>query len=49
MIGAVCINLLRHPAWGRAQESYGEDSYHLGEMGVALTHGIQKHVMAFGR
>jgi beta-glucosidase len=46
MIGAVCINLLRHPAWGRAQETYGEDSYHLGAMGVALTHGIQGHVMA---
>ena len=25
--GGVCINLLRHPAWGRAQESYGEDSF----------------------
>ena len=23
--GGVCINLLRHPAWGRAQETYGED------------------------
>ena len=22
--GGVCINLVRHPAWGRAQESYGE-------------------------
>jgi beta-glucosidase len=39
--GAVCINILRHPAWGRAQETYGEDSYHLGEMGSALMRGIQ--------
>jgi beta-glucosidase len=31
MIGAPFINVLRHPAWGRAQESYGQDSYHLGE------------------
>jgi beta-glucosidase len=46
MIGAPCINLLRHPAWGRAQEGYGEDSYHLGEMGAALVRGIQHHVMA---
>jgi len=46
MIGAVCSNLLRHPAWGRAQESYGEDTYHMGEMGVALTRGVQRHVMA---
>lgn len=45
--GAVCINILRHPAWGRAQETYGEDSFLLGEMGVALVNGIQKHnVMA---
>jgi len=42
----VCINLLRHPAWGRAQETYGEDPFHLGEMGVALTRGAQRHVMA---
>lgn len=41
--GAVCINLLRHPAWGRAQETYGEDSYHVGEMGAALCEGIQAH------
>jgi beta-glucosidase len=28
--GGVCVNLLRHPAWGRAQETYGEDPYHVG-------------------
>ncbi len=44
--GGVCINLMRHPAWGRAQETYGEDTYHLGEFGAALTRGVQKHVMA---
>lgn len=44
--GGVCINLLRHPAWGRAQETYGEDPYQLGEMGAALVRGVQKHVMA---
>ncbi len=43
---APCINLLRHPAWGRAQETYGEDPGHLGEMGAAFVRGIQKHVMA---
>ncbi len=41
--GAVCINLLRHPAWGRAQETYGEDPYHMGEFGAALATGIQTH------
>lgn len=42
----VCINLLRHPAWGRAQETYGEDPHHLGELGAALVRGVQRHVMA---
>lgn len=43
----VCINLLRHPAWGRAQETYGEDPYHVGEFGKALTESVQEHnVMA---
>jgi beta-glucosidase len=44
--GGVCINLLRHPAWGRAQETYGEDSHLLGELGAALVRGSQRHVMA---
>lgn len=41
--GAVCMNVLRHPGWGRAQETYGEDPYHLGEMAAALVAGIQQH------
>lgn len=41
--GAVCVNLLRHPGWGRAQETYGEDPHHLGAMGAALAGGIQHH------
>jgi len=45
--GGVCINLLRHPAGGRAQEGYGEDSYMLGQMGTSLMKGVQHHnVMA---
>ncbi|MGV9197795.1 MAG: glycoside hydrolase family 3 protein, partial [Promethearchaeia archaeon] len=44
--GGVCINLLRHPAWGRAQETYGEDPFHLGMLGTALVRGTQKHIMA---
>lgn len=38
---APTINQVSHPRWGRAQESYGEDSYLLGEMGAALVTGIQ--------
>ncbi|MCH4890125.1 glycosyl hydrolase [Acidaminobacter sp. JC074] len=45
--GGVCINLLRHPAWGRAQETYGEDPFLVGEFGLALTEAVQDHnVMA---
>ncbi len=44
--GAVCMNLLRHPGWGRAQETYGEDPHHVGELAAALTRGLQAHVMA---
>lgn len=43
LFGGVCINLLRHPAWGRAQETYGEDPFLVGEMGAALTRGVQRH------
>ena len=43
----VCVNLLMHPAGGRAQESYGEDPFLVGEMGAQLVRGVQKHnVMA---
>lgn len=44
--GGVCVNLPRHPAWGRIQETYGEDPVILGEMGAALTRGVQESVMA---
>lgn len=46
LYGGVCVNILRHPAWGRAQETYGEDPHHVGEMGAALTRGVQRHAMA---
>lgn len=38
---APTINQVTHPRWGRAQESYGEDSHLLGEMGVAFIKGAQ--------
>ncbi len=46
LYGGVCVNVLRHPGWGRAQETYGEDPHHVGEMGAALTRGVQRHAMA---
>ncbi len=41
LFAGVCINLLRNPMWGRAQETYGEDPYLLGKMGEALTRAMQ--------
>jgi beta-glucosidase len=46
LLGAVCVNLLRHPGWGRAQETYGEDPVHVGAMGAALSRGVQRHAIA---
>jgi beta-glucosidase len=45
--GGVCLNLVRHPSMGRAQETHGEDPWLTGEMGVAILEGVQRHnVMA---
>jgi beta-glucosidase len=38
---APTVNVLRHPAWGRAQETYGEDPVVLGELGAAFVRGVQ--------
>lgn len=43
---APCINIIRHPYWGRTQEVYGEDMYHTGRMGSAYAAGLQQHVAA---
>ena len=40
-----CMNVLYHPSWGRAQETYGEDPYHLGRMAVGYVVGTQQYVM----
>jgi beta-glucosidase-like glycosyl hydrolase len=47
--GGVCINLPRHPAWGRIQETYGEDPLLLGEFGAALTRAVQRNAMAVAK
>ena len=43
---APCMNLLRHPLWGRAQETYGEDPYHIGRLASAMVVGVQQHIAA---
>src|SRR4051794_41874473 len=37
--GGGCINLLRHPAWGRAQETYGEEPAVLRSVGFPAPAG----------
>ena len=35
------INIFRDPRWGRGQETYGEDPYLTGQMGMAVVRGLQ--------
>jgi len=35
------INIFRDPRWGRGQETYGEDPYLAGRLGVAFVQGLQ--------
>lgn len=35
------INIFRDPRWGRGQETYGEDPYLTGRLGVAFINGLQ--------
>lgn len=47
LFAGVCINLPYNPGWGRSQESYGEETRHIGAMGAALVRGVQaEDVMA---
>ncbi len=39
--GGVCTNMPYNPGGGRSQETYGEDSVHIGKMGEALVKGVQ--------
>ena len=43
---APTINILRHPRWGRAQETYGEDPVQFTAFGVAFVNGLQSKGMA---
>ena len=35
------INIFRDPRWGRGMETYGEDPYLTGQMGMAVVRGLQ--------
>jgi beta-glucosidase len=40
------LGVLWHPAWGRAQETYGEDPVLIGTLGGAFLEAVQNHVPA---
>lgn len=46
LFGGVCINLPRHPAWGRTQETYSDHPTLLGAMGKALARGVSRNAIA---
>ena len=47
LFAGVCINMPYKPGWGRSQETYGEETNHIGAMGAALVRGVQdEDVMA---
>lgn len=41
LFAGVCINLPYNPGWGRSQETYGEESFAIGQMAVGLVQGVQ--------
>ncbi len=40
------LGLAREPRWGRVEETYGEDPYLDGEMGLAMVEGLQGKTLA---
>ncbi|WP_338357787.1 glycoside hydrolase family 3 N-terminal domain-containing protein [Yeosuana marina] len=45
-IYAPILDLARDPRWGRVVECYGEDPYHVSELGIQMVKGIQSQGVA---
>lgn len=43
---APILDLARDPRWGRTLECYGEDPYHIGELGLQMSLGVQEQGVA---
>jgi beta-glucosidase len=43
------VDVARDPRWGRIEETFGEDPYLVGEMGVAAVRGLQGDAMPLAR
>src|SRR5215217_7513861 len=46
---APVVDVARDPRWGRIEETYGEDPYLVGEMGLAAMRGFQGSTLPLGR
>jgi len=40
------LDVLRDPRWGRSDQNYGEDPYHVSRMGCAMVRGLQGESLA---
>ncbi len=43
------VDVARDARWGRIEETYGEDPYLVGELGVAAVRGFQGDTLPLGR
>jgi len=48
LVLAPVVDVARDPRWGRIEETYGEDPYLVGEMGVAAVRGFQGDELPLG-
>jgi beta-glucosidase len=46
---APVVDIARDPRWGRSEETYGEDPYLAGEIGVAAIRGLQGDTLPLGK
>jgi beta-glucosidase len=48
LVLAPVVDVARDPRWGRIEETYGEDPYLVGEMGLAAVRGFQGETLPLG-
>ena len=49
LVLAPVVDVARDPRWGRIEETYGEDPYLVGELGVAAVRGFQGDSLPLGK
>jgi beta-glucosidase len=49
LVLAPVVDVARDPRWGRIEETYGEDPYLVGELGVAAVRGFQGDTLPVGK